>query len=159
MRVERGAVITHAWPYAFPDRLRALSLWVRCVLCEIAQPWDEAVSRLTLLAAALGFDQQEVDLVLDPANAAAVLGSGYVVDSLWSARAAVLGTTTFEECLRRAVAFGNDTDTTAAIAGGVAGAMYGLTGIPMTWRSQLRGNEILMPLQKALVAHHEEQSQ
>ena len=135
------------------------SLWVRCVLCEIAQPWDEAVSRLTLLAAALGFDQQEVDLVLDPANAAAVLGSGYVVDSLWSARAAVLGTTTFEECLRRAVAFGNDTDTTAAIAGGVAGAMYGLTGIPMTWRSQLRGNEILMPLQKALVAHHEEQSQ
>ena len=133
------------------------SLWVRCVLEERLNPWDAAVARLKHVAHATAFDDQELGRVLDPANASCIEGSGYVVNSLWSARAAVLETSSFEECVRRAVAFGNDTDTTAAIAGGVAGAMYGLAGIPRRWRMELRGSEILQPLQAALLAHHQPQ--
>ena len=111
------------------------------------------VGRLRLIAPALELDAQEMERVLDPANAERVQGSGYVVDSLWSARAAVLETSSFDACVRRAVALGNDTDTTAAIAGGVAGAMYGLVGIPPKWQADLRGNDILAPLLAALLSH------
>lgn len=131
------------------------SLWVRCVLSDKPRHWDEAVTRLKNVAAALEFEEEDVECVLDWTNASRVHGTGYVVDSLWSARAAVLETSSFEACVRRAVSFGNDTDTTAAIAGGVAGAMYGLAGIPERWRSGLRGNEILAPLLKALQEHLE----
>lgn len=37
-----------------------------------------------------------------------------------------------------AVRFGNDTDTTAAVAGGLAGALYGVGSIPAEWREGLR---------------------
>lgn len=130
------------------------SLWVRCVLAGGSHPWDEATSRLRLIAPSLELDPQEMEQVLDPANAECVQGSGYVVDSLWSARAAVLETSTFDACVRRAVSLGNDTDTTAAIAGGVAGALYGLSGIPRSWREGLRGNDILAPLLNGLISHH-----
>lgn len=128
------------------------SLWVRCVLAGHRHPWEEAVGRLRLIAPALEMDAQEMERVLDPANAERVQGSGYVVDSLWSARAAVLETSSFDACVRRAVALGNDTDTTAAIAGGVAGAMYGRVGIPPKWQADLRGNDILAPLLAALLS-------
>lgn len=44
-------------------------------------------------------------------------GSGYVVDSLWSAKAACQEST-YAGVVKAAVALGNDTDTTACIAGG-----------------------------------------
>ncbi|CAM3536859.1 hypothetical protein COSO111634_18665 [Corallococcus soli] len=37
-------------------------------------------------------------------------------------------------------------DTTAAVAGGIAGLQYGLKGIPHRWRSMLRGEELVAPL-------------
>jgi ADP-ribosyl-[dinitrogen reductase] hydrolase len=72
-------------------------------------------------------------------------GSGYVVDSLASARAACEGRS-YEEIVQAAVAFGNDTDTTACIAGGIAGIRHGKAGIPSGWISLLRGRDILDPL-------------
>jgi ADP-ribosyl-[dinitrogen reductase] hydrolase len=73
-------------------------------------------------------------------------GSGYVVDTLWSARAAVEGAADYADAVRRAVAFGLDTDTTACVAGGIAGVRFGLDGIPAEWRQRLRGGEILRPV-------------
>ena len=72
---------------------------------------------------------------------------------LWTARAAVESSTTYAEAVRRAVAFGNDTDTTAAVAGGIAGIRYGLFGIPLTWRERLRGQDLLEGLQSSLLRH------
>ncbi|MBJ6981661.1 ADP-ribosylglycohydrolase family protein [Luteimonas sp. MC1572] len=122
-------------------------LWVRRTFAGTDDAWDEAVATLRGLTAALAMLPAEVELVLDPVHSTQCKGTGYVVDSLWSARAAIVETDDFESCVRRAVAFGNDTDTTAAIAGGVAGARYGLSGIPWRWRRGLRGRkEILAPL-------------
>lgn len=37
------------------------------------------------------------------------------------------------------IVLGNDTDTTAVIAGGIAWVRYGLSGVPSVWRERLRG--------------------
>ena len=46
-------------------------------------------------------------------------GSGFVFDSFWSAWDAVAEASSFEDAIRRAIAHGHDTDTTAALAGGL----------------------------------------
>jgi ADP-ribosylglycohydrolase len=82
-------------------------------------------------------------------------GSGYVVDSLWSSFYAVLRSDTYEQAVKNAIAYGNDTDTTACIAGGLAGIQFGLDGIPARWVNQLRGkDQWLNPLAAKLLLHH-----
>ncbi|MGY1703532.1 ADP-ribosylglycohydrolase family protein [Geodermatophilus sp. SYSU D00697] len=45
----------------------------------------------------------------------------------------------FAEVLRLVIDLGGDTDTVAAVAGGLAGAVYGMGGIPMRWASVVHG--------------------
>ena len=51
--------------------------------------------------------------------------------ALWAVRTAK----SFDAALRAAVDVGGDTDTVAAITGGLAGALYGESGIPERWKS------------------------
>lgn len=129
-------------------------LWARCELLDCRNPWDEAVVRLTQLWSEHSIFGAEVERVVAEENAYLVSGSGYVLDSLWSARHAVIHGRSFEEATRRAVALGDDTDTTAALAGGIAGIRYGYSGIPERWRERLRGGEIYLPLLNRLVSSH-----
>jgi len=70
-------------------------------------------------------------------------GSGYVVESIVSALWCFMNSDSFEECILLAANLGNDADTTAAICGQIAGAYYGLSGIPERWRESITmGNEI-----------------
>lgn len=75
-------------------------------------------------------------------------GSGEVVDSLHSAKYAVDNGHDFESTVKLAIALGNDTDTTAAIAGGIAGIKY--QSIPDRWLMGLRGRAILDPMLERL---------
>lgn len=52
-------------------------------------------------------------------------------------------TRSYKGCVLEAVALGGDTDTIAAIAGGLAGIMYGYRAIPKLWLMQLRGKNII----------------
>jgi ADP-ribosyl-[dinitrogen reductase] hydrolase len=79
-------------------------------------------------------------------------GSGYVVDTFWSAWDALAGGTSYRDTVERAIRFGNDTDTTACVAGGLAGARWGLEAIPSTWLSSMRGRALVEPLVARLVA-------
>jgi len=65
--------------------------------------------------------------------------NGWVVSALQAAYAAVRSSTSLEHALVRAVRSGNDTDTVAAIAGGLAGALYGAAALPEEWRAVLHG--------------------
>lgn len=65
--------------------------------------------------------------------------SGYVRDTLESALWGLLTTGSFEECVVQVANLGNDADTAASAAGAMAGAAYGLDGIPERWKNQLRG--------------------
>ena len=69
-------------------------------------------------------------------------GTGYVLDCLHSARVALRGPD-YASIVRRAVAFGLDTDTTAAVAGGIAGLRFGEQGIPDRWRAELKGRDFV----------------
>ena len=58
---------------------------------------------------------------------------GYVVHTLEAALWSVHHTTSFEEALILAVNLGHDADTVGAVAGQVAGALYGVQSIPERW--------------------------
>lgn len=62
---------------------------------------------------------------------------GYVVDSLEASLWCLLNTDNYRDCVLKAVNLGRDTDTTAAIAGGLAGLAYGIEGIPEHWVRQM----------------------
>lgn len=73
-----------------------------------------------------------------------VRASGYVVDSFWSAWEALTSNTDYTSCVRYAVWLGNDTDTTACIAGGLAGARWGEESLRSEWVQSLRGRELAL---------------
>jgi ADP-ribosylglycohydrolase len=79
-------------------------------------------------------------------------GRGVVWDSFWSAWDAFAGADSYQATIERAVAYGNDTDTTAAIAGGLAGIYWGIDGIPGEWLAGMRGREVVTPLVDRLLA-------
>ena len=65
------------------------------------------------------------------------LATGYVVDTLQTVFHHFFRSRSFEECVVNTVNQGGDADTTGAIAGGLAGAYYGLHEIPRRWLKKL----------------------
>jgi ADP-ribosyl-[dinitrogen reductase] hydrolase len=78
-------------------------------------------------------------------------GRGHVVDSFWSSWDAFASSSEYRETVIKAVRYGNDTDTTAAIAGGLAGAYWGITCIPSEWQRGLRDRHIPQELVDRLI--------
>jgi ADP-ribosyl-[dinitrogen reductase] hydrolase len=66
-----------------------------------------------------------------------IVGSGYVVKSLEAALWAFARSDSFEEGVLLAVNLGDDADTTGAVYGQLAGAYYGVVGIPERWLEKL----------------------
>lgn len=81
-------------------------------------------------------------------------GRGHVLDAFWSAWDAFEGADSYRETITRAVAYGRDTDTTACIAGGLAGAYWGFDGIPREWQSRLRDRLQVAAATDRLLAPH-----
>lgn len=75
-----------------------------------------------------------------------IVGSGYVVKSLEAALWAFYRAETFAEGCLLAVNLGDDADTTAAIYGQIAGAYYGVDGIPARWRERIAMREFITEL-------------
>lgn len=72
-----------------------------------------------------------------------ILSSGYIVYTLEAALWCCLTTDSYADCVLRAVNLGDDTDTVAAVAGGLAGIACGQEGIPAGWVSQIPKAEAL----------------
>src|SRR5699024_7132065 len=66
-----------------------------------------------------------------------IQSSGYVVATLEAAIWCLLTTDSYKECVLKAVNLGHDTDTVAAVAGGLAGIYYGYDSIPKQWLDTL----------------------
>ena len=62
-----------------------------------------------------------------------IRSSGYVVDTLEAAIWCIMKTKSYSAAVLKAVNLGRDTDTTAAVAGGLAGLLYGYETIPAEW--------------------------
>jgi len=72
--------------------------------------------------------------------------SGYVIDTLEAGLWCFLNSKSYEETVLKAVNLGDDTDTTGAVAGGLAGLYYGLAGIPERWLNRLARKDDIMDL-------------
>lgn len=66
-----------------------------------------------------------------------IKSGGYVVDTLEAAIWCLLNTSDYKTCVLKAVNLGQDTDTVAAVAGGLAGILYGYKNIPSEWIDSL----------------------
>lgn len=66
-----------------------------------------------------------------------IASDGYVVHTLEAALWCVMKTSSYNKAVLKAVNLGRDTDTTAAVAGGLAGLLYGYESIPEEWMQVL----------------------
>ncbi|MBA3982590.1 MAG: ADP-ribosylglycohydrolase family protein, partial [Acidimicrobiia bacterium] len=80
----------------------------------------------------------------------AIRGTGYCVDALEAALWAVAGAADFREAVLLAANLGDDADTTAAIAGQLAGARWGASGISQRWRQRLTASDRIESLARGL---------
>jgi len=81
-----------------------------------------------------------------------IQGSGYVVRSLEAALWALYNGTSFQEGCLMAVNLGDDADTTGAVYGQLAGALFGEEGIPEKWKGKLAHQELIVSLAEKLFA-------
>lgn len=121
-------------------------LWARRILEGSGDPWHAAVTALRE-----SYPAGRVELERHVLPYGEPRGTGYVVDCLHSARLA-LAAGSYEQVVRAAIALGNDTDTTACVAGGLAGLRDGYDAIPQRWRDALREPELARPLLEKLLA-------
>ncbi|WP_442794426.1 ADP-ribosylglycohydrolase family protein [Pelobium manganitolerans] len=66
-----------------------------------------------------------------------IFSSGYVLHTLEASIWCLLTTDNYESAVLKAVNLGDDTDTTGAVTGGMAGLLYGIKKIPAKWIKQI----------------------
>ena len=88
---------------------------------------------------------EQLEFFIRPDDLERGMGSGYVVDCLKSAYLA-LQEPNYQAVIKKAISLGRDTDTTACVAGGLAGLAFGYEDIPPVWLQQLRAKELVEPL-------------
>lgn len=84
------------------------------------------------------------------ASSEAIKSGGYVIESLEASLWSFLKTESFENAVLTAINFGQDTDTTGAITGGLAGLYYGHKEIPALWLASLARMEDITNLGEQL---------
>lgn len=82
-----------------------------------------------------------------------IRGSGYVVDSIEAALWCFHQYDNFADAVLAAVNLGDDTDTTAAVCGQLAGAYYGYDNIPREWRQKISMSGHILSLSDSLQQH------
>ncbi|GKX29377.1 hypothetical protein SH1V18_18570 [Vallitalea longa] len=77
--------------------------------------------------------------------------TGYVVDTLEASLWVFITSSDYKEAILKGINLGGDTDTIAAIIGGLAGIFYGISSIPDTWLQCLaRNREICEMIEKLI---------
>lgn len=86
--------------------------------------------------------------ISDPDNLASlpneiIYSGGYVVETMETVLWALMNTDNYRDCVLTCVNMGYDADSTAAIAGGLAGLYYGYDSIPTEWIDALANKELI----------------
>lgn len=81
----------------------------------------------------------------------AIKGTGYVVESAEAALWAFHKSDSFREGCLMAANLGDDADTTAANFGQIAGAFYGIAGIPSAWLGRLHEGDLIVGFADRLI--------
>lgn len=138
--VENGSRLTHAHPRAILGCKIYELMLTRLLLGEGKAGVLSALREAKWLFCGDG-ELAHYARLLSPDFAATpkaeIKSGGYVVDTLEAAVHCLLGTDHYADCVLTAVNLGEDTDTVAAVAGGLAGALYGYDAIPREWKEAL----------------------
>lgn len=142
------AELTHADPLAGDSCV----LWCEAIRSAVLGEGDGLRAGLDLLPADrrsrwAAWIEECTEPHVDPAR---FRPNGYTVTALQAATAAVRATPVgdgideprclhLQQALHAAVRIGDDTDTVAAIAGGLLGAMWGASAVPWRWRRAVHG--------------------
>ncbi|MBQ8689809.1 MAG: ADP-ribosylglycohydrolase family protein [Clostridia bacterium] len=122
-----------------------------CILMHLLNKADKSVVRKALQQAEAYYaDHSEIKHYsnlfrqdFDKTERSQIKSDGYVVDTLEAAIWCLLTTDNYKDCVLKAVNLGDDTDTVAAVAGGLAGALYGYNEIPKGWLLVLKRREYI----------------
>lgn len=87
-------------------------------------------SKADVLKASVGYSPRLTQTLNGQWEGRKVSGHGHVLDTLEAALWAFHTTDSFKDCVLKAVNLGDDADTVGAVAGQLAGAFYGRSGIP-----------------------------
>ncbi|GAA0682028.1 ADP-ribosylglycohydrolase family protein [Marinobacterium maritimum] len=144
------ARLTHADPRCL-DANRAFALMLKAALTASnpSEVWQDP--ELTELLPEL--DAEVIGVCLGSfleREPPSIRATGYVIDSLEAALWAFSHSDSFEQGMLKAVNLGEDADTVGAIYGQLAGAYYGQVAIPVDWRRQLHGYQMLVALAEQL---------
>ena len=138
--------ITHADPRA---------TWGTVAICNaIAHLLGGGDVSAVLQAAASGIENDDVVAAVAAAGTLPyedVRSGGFVLETVTAALWALVHEPSAEEVIVRAVAMGGDTDTTATVAGALAGAAYGVDAIPQRWRDVVHRRDTLESLAHRLL--------
>jgi len=162
--IKKYSAITHAHPRAvlgcilYSEYLRLVYFWkskdVTGILCDIAHSprfggiydWmPECQNEFSHYKRILEGDIYK--LKRDD-----IQSGGYVVHTLEAALWCFLKNDNFKDTVLEAVNLGDDTDTTAMVAGSMAGLFYGLESIPEEWRKTLAKHDEIIELCKKYAA-------
>ena len=77
-----------------------------------------------------------------------IKSTGYVVDTLKASIWCILKNDNYRNTVLAAVNLGDDTDTTGAVTGGLAGLLYGYENIPKEWINELVNKESIEDIAK-----------
>jgi ADP-ribosyl-[dinitrogen reductase] hydrolase len=82
-----------------------------------------------------------------------IRSGGYVIDTLEASLWCLLNTSSYSAAVLKAINLGGDTDTTAAVTGGLAGIYYRVENIPQDWVREIARKEDIVDLANRLGAN------
>ncbi|MBL0766082.1 ADP-ribosylglycohydrolase family protein [Marivirga atlantica] len=137
------------------------------VLCEYSLPtyaYKMANISLKYIVGELNINEKEYDQFhrltkgnIHELSQNEIKSSGYVIDTLEASIWCVLTSSSYEESVLKAVNLGEDTDTTGAVTGGLAGLIYSAAAIPLEWLDKIpRLNEIEIVIEQLRLKYKEE---
>lgn len=122
--------------YRGMDKEEALDSTIRIVLNECSEKYKTELKYYQFI-----FDKSIIK-----ADRIQVKSTGYVVDTLEAVVWSFFNNLTYKDVVLTAINLGGDTDTIAAIAGGIAGIFYGYNKIPNEWIQNVLKKENIMKL-------------
>ncbi|MDR1389239.1 MAG: ADP-ribosylglycohydrolase family protein [Treponema sp.] len=80
------------------------------------------------------------------ADPASIWSGGYVIQTIEASIWCLMTTGNYNDAVLRAVNLGHDTDTTAAVTGGLAGLLYGMENIPAAYKETIARHDDIVDL-------------
>ena len=72
-----------------------------------------------------------------------IQSTGFVLHTLEASLWCLLNTNSYKDAVLKAINLGDDTDTTGAVTGGLAGIIYGFDEFPKEWVDELKNKEMI----------------